>query len=428
MRSSTPYIRTRPLALVALVLLTVLLPAASQAAAPAPSVHRKLIPALLEPAPLPPGVAPQQAGPTATNTLTPTQQLQSLEQQMHDAYNRSDWAEVLRLIDAIRAIDPAYKAAELRETEYQARLAYGWDLMLSNQCIEALNQFRLALLIKPGDPQANQGLDAVARYCKTPVPTATATGATATPTTPLPVEGTYVVQLGDTLYSISKEFGVSITALMQANGLTDYAIKAGQVLVIPGATVTVTPVTPTPTGTLTPTVTVTYVPPAPIAHVVQPGETLCSLARRYGTSVWAIMAYNRMYTTTIFAYSTLYIPPISQVGPVVHVVQPGNTLYSLARAYGTTIWAIMAANDLSNANIYVGQSLLIPTGSYGWYPGYPTGDPCGAQPYVRAYVVKAGDTLFSIARAFGTTVDALKQANGLTGNLIFAGTVLYIPG
>ena len=147
---------------------------------------------------------------------------------------------------------------------------------------------------------------------------------------------------------------------MQANGLTTYDIKAGQVLVIPGGVVTPTS---TPTGTLTPSAT--YVPPTPIAHVVQPGETLCALARRYNTSVWAIMAYNRLYTTTIFAYSTLLIPPAPQAGPVIHVVQAGNTLYSLARAYHTTIWAIMAANGLSNANIYVGQSLVIPTGPYG---------------------------------------------------------------
>jgi LysM repeat protein len=424
MMSSRRHVRSASIVCVVILLMTMLLPAVSQAAMFAAPSEEAAVSVRLQPALPPRSQAPQQAGPTATNTLTPTQQLQALEQQMHEAYNRSDWAEVLRLIEALRAIDPAYKAPELRETEYQARLAHGWDLMLSNQCLEALNQFRLALLIKPGDTQANQGLDAVARYCKTPVPTATPSGTPATPTPTTPAGGsTYVVHLGDTLYSISKKFGVSITALMQANGLTNYDIRAGQVLVIPGGVATPTS---TPTGTLTPSAT--YVLPTPIAHVVQPGETLCALARRYNTSVWAIMAYNRLYTTTIFAYSTLLIPPAPQAGPVIHVVQAGNTLYSLARAYHTTIWAIMAANGLSNANIYVGQSLVIPTGPYEWYPGYPTGDPCGGPIYARTYVVKPGDTLYSIARMFGTTVGALKALNSLTSDLIYVGTVLYIPG
>ncbi len=374
------------------------------------------------------------ATPTATATLTVTQQLQALDEQMQAAYNRSDWAEVLRIIQEIRAIDPAYKAAAIKEIEYQAHLAYGWDLMLSGRCLESLDQFRLALLIKPGDTQANQGLDAVAKYCKTATTTPTTTATVTTTTTPGPTPtGTfsYVVQHGDTLYSISKRFGVSITALMSLNGLSSYAIWAGQVLLIPGASATATPGTPwpTPTGTLTPQPT-PYSPATPIAHVVQPGETLCSLARYYHTSVWAIMAYNRLYTTTIFAYTILYIPPISQAGPVIHVVQPGNTLYSIAKAYGTTVSAIIAMNGLHSFTIYVGQSLQIPVGDYGWYPGYPgypTGDPCGGPAYQRTYVVKPGDTLYRIAGMFGTTVTALRAANGLASDLIYAGTVLYIP-
>jgi len=369
--------------------------------------------------------APPLAEATPTNTLTPTQQLQALEQQMRDAYNLSQWAEVLRLIGEMRAIDPYYKADEMREIEYRAHLSLGWDLMLQGKCLEAMDQFRLALLIKPGDAEANQGLDAVARYCKTPVPTGTASvTVTTTPTG----EFSYIVQLGDTLYSIAAKFGVTVQSIMALNGLANYDIQAGQVLLIPSAGVTITPSTPTPTptGTLTPAATPTA-PAAPIAHVVQPGETLCSLARRYHTSVWAIMAYNRLYTTTIFAYTVLYIPPVGQAGPVTHVVQAGNTLYSISKAYGSSVTAIMAANGLTNFTIYVGQHLLVPVGAYGWYPGYPTGDPCGLPAYSQTYVVKAGDTLYSISRAFGVTIEALKAANGLTGTLIYAGTVLYIP-
>jgi LysM repeat protein len=420
------------LALAALLVLGAMaVPALSQAAVDSLPGQAEANAARLAPVAPPPSPAPPQAGATPTNTLTPTQQLQALEQQMRAAYNSSQWAEVLRLIGEMRVIDPYYKADELREIEFRTHLSHGWDLMLQGKCLEAMDQFRLALHIKPGDAEANQGLDAVARYCKTPVPTAT-TSLTVTVTTTVTTTATsptggfsYTVQPGDTLYSIGKKFGVSVQSIMTLNGLSSYAIWAGQVLQIPG-TATITPTTPgpTPTGTLIPPPTPTA-PPTPIAHLVQPGETLCSLARRYNTTVWAIMAYNRLYTTTIFAFTVLYIPPVGQAGPVTHVVQPGNTLYSIAKAYGSSVSAIMAANGLTNFIIYVGQHLIVPVG--GWYPGYPTGDPCGAPAYSQTYVVKPGDTLYSISRAFGVTIEALKAANGLTGTLIYAGTVLYIP-
>lgn len=373
-------------------------------------------------APLPP--APPEDAPTPT-------QIQALDQQMRAAYNRSDWAEVLRLIDAIRAIDPSYKADELREIEYQAHLAYGWDLLLAGRCLESIDQFRLALLIKPSDTQANQGLDAVARYCKTPVPTGTTT-ATATPgptATWAPGTNTYVVREGDTLYSIARRFNTTVTALKQANGLSSDHIWIGQVLLIPGGPPPTAWATPSPTPTCTPggPQPTPYPLQQPIRHVVQPGETLCALARHYGTTVWAIMAENHLYTTTIYAYSVLWIPVSSQAGPIRHLVQPGNTLFSLSRSYGVSIASIMAANNLHSTTIYVGQTLIIPSGEYGWYPGYPTSDPCSPPGGQRTHVIRAGETLSSIARLYGTTVHALQAANGLTSDRIYAGTVLYIP-
>jgi LysM repeat protein len=70
-------------------------------------------------------------------------------------------------------------------------------------------------------------------------------------------------------------------------------------------------------------------------------------------------------------------------GPVYHTVQPGQTLYSIASNYGTSVWAISCANGIYNPNyIYAGQVLVIPQG--GWYgggckPGYKPGNDCGCQ-------------------------------------------------
>ncbi|MGQ9599023.1 MAG: LysM peptidoglycan-binding domain-containing protein [Anaerolineae bacterium] len=159
-----------------------------------------------------------------------------------------------------------------------------------------------------------------------------------------------------------------------------------------------------------------------LIHIVRPGDTLYSIARRYGTTVWAIAAVNGLRDPNYIYVGQRLIIPISDgwIPPVpcgsYYIVRPGDTLYSIARRYGTTIWAIMIANGLRNPNyIWVGQRLLIPCG------GAP---PSG----VIIYIVQPGDTLYSIARRYGTCVQAIVLANRLPNpNYIWVGQRLIIP-
>ena len=107
-----------------------------------------------------------------------------------------------------------------------------------------------------------------------------------------------------------------------------------------------------------------------------------------------------------------------QASGLVHVVRVGDTMYSIARTYGTTVWAIAAANGIANPNlIFVGQRLHIPSGA-------PPGPMPGG-----VYIVRPGDTLSSIARHFGVSLPALIAANHIVNpNCIFAGQRLIIPG
>ena len=103
-----------------------------------------------------------------------------------------------------------------------------------------------------------------------------------------------------------------------------------------------------------------------------------------------------------------------------YTVQPGDTLTSIAARHGTTVDAIVAANKLPNrSTIYAGQSLIIPTGG----SSAPAQQPAQA---TGTYTVQPGDTLSGIAARYGTTVQALVQANGLTSTTIRAGQVLRI--
>ena len=104
---------------------------------------------------------------------------------------------------------------------------------------------------------------------------------------------------------------------------------------------------------------------------------------------------------------------IAQGSTITHVVQKGETLYSIAKQYNTTVEAILKLNNLSDpAKITVGLVLKIPA------PPAQT----------SSYTVKKGDTLFSIARMFSISVDGLKTLNKLSSDSIKVGQVLVVPG
>jgi LysM repeat protein len=118
-----------------------------------------------------------------------------------------------------------------------------------------------------------------------------------------------------------------------------------------------------------------------------------------------------------------------------YTVRPGDNLYRIALQFGVSVNDIVRRNNIANPNlIFVGQVLTIPGASGPAQPSQPAPGGGATQPPPATggtggtYVVRGGDTLWGISRRFGTTVDALKAANGLTGNIIFVGQRLNLPG
>lgn len=130
-------------------------------------------------------------------------------------------------------------------------------------------------------------------------------------------------------------------------------------------------------------------------------------------------------------------PAVSQSTPAIYVVQPGDTLTGIARRYGTTVSALVAANGMASANapLLVNQKLKL-SGSTA-QPARPAPQkPAATSPATPkptaggTYTVQAGDTLYRISRQYGVSPKALMQANGLTpetANTIRVGTTLRIP-
>ena len=164
----------------------------------------------------------------------------------------------------------------------------------------------------------------------------------------------HIVQPGQNLYQVGLVYNISWVWIAQANGLADpNQIVVGQELVIPLCGVgNPPPAQPPPSGN---------------TYVVQPGDNLFRIGLRYGVS-WVQIAEANGITNPnqIYAGQVLKIP-VTQPGPqpnFSHVVQPGETVYSIAAKYGVPWEAVAAANNISAPyTVYAGQTLIIP-GSY----------------------------------------------------------------
>lgn len=204
----------------------------------------------------------------------------------------------------------------------------------------------------------------------------------------------HTVVRGDTLSSIARRYGTTVAALISYNDLPSTIIYVGQRIYIPPGSQ----------------------PAYMIEYVVQAGDTLSRIARRYGTTVSLLVTYNRLSTTNIYVGQALFIPSAGSgmLYPLVHIVQRGDTLSRLARRYGTTVAALSAVNNLNSTRIFVGQRLIIPVAVE---PETP----------FLTHIVQRGDTLSRLARRYGVTVATIQNANGLTSDRIFVGQRLLIP-
>jgi len=165
---------------------------------------------------------------------------------------------------------------------------------------------------------------------------------------------------------------------------------------------------------------------------VRPGQNLSEIAAQLHISVAALVAANRLADPNrVLAGQLLEIPGTgSGAGPgTAVVVQPGQTLSAIASRYGVSVAALAAANRLGDPNhLLAGVQLVIPgAGSAG--AGSSTSADVSSATTTRTVVVGRGQTLTAIAAANGVSVSALVAANKISNpNRVLAGTRLVVPG
>lgn len=209
------------------------------------------------------------------------------------------------------------------------------------------------------------------------------------------ITNTYVVQKGDTLYSIANKLGTTVSELKKENNLTSNTLQIGEVLRIPTKEI--------------------YEEEENI-YIVKKGDSLYSIANKYNTIVKELKRINNLTSNILSIGQVLKLPSDKannvekEENTISYTVKKGDSLYSIARKYDTTIDRIKDLNNLTTNLLSIGQVLLIPTDTN----------------LETTYTVQKGDSLYSIAKKYNTTVDRLKQLNNLTSNLLSIGQILIV--
>lgn len=209
---------------------------------------------------------------------------------------------------------------------------------------------------------------------------------------------THTVKPGEYLYKIARDYGVQVNELRLWNHLTSDILQIGQQLKI-------IPYTQTP-------------PPSGTIHTVQAGDTLWRIASIYGVTVNQLKQWNNLSSDFLSIGMQLHVtvqdttPPPSE--GFTYTVRSGDTLWSIATRYGVTVNQLKSWNNLTSDFLSIGMQLNV-RGGDNQPPSQGT-----------VYQVQPGDTLWNIGYRYGTSVNQLKAWNNLTSDMIYIGAYLRV--
>lgn len=201
----------------------------------------------------------------------------------------------------------------------------------------------------------------------------------------------YTVKKGDSLWKIANKYNTTVEKLKSANNLKTNTLSVGQKLVIPSISVS-------------PEVSDTY--------IVQKGDSLWSIANKFNMTVSELKNLKNLTNNLLSIGQVLKIKDSSNNGKTTYTVQKGDSLWVIANKYGITTEELKNYNKLTSNLLSIGQVLKIPQGKTSTE---------------NIYTVKKGDSLWTIANRYNTTVEKIKVLNNLTSNLLSIGQQLKIP-
>ena len=209
------------------------------------------------------------------------------------------------------------------------------------------------------------------------------------------------MQRGDTLWNIAKKFNTNVNEIKRLNNLKSNILYVGQTLRVPEYY---------------------KAEDTNISYVVKRGDSLYSIARQYGVNVNDLKRINNLTSDLLSIGQIINIPSSTTIVTPseddiineenTYIVQRGDTLWSISRKFGVSVDDIKNANNLTNEILTIGSTIIVPTGTN-------TNN-------IIVYKVKRGDSLWALAREYNTTIDDIKKLNNLTSNILTIGSELQI--
>lgn len=152
-------------------------------------------------------------------------------------------------------------------------------------------------------------------------------------------------------------------------------------------------------------------------YTVKKGDSLWTIARKYNTTVAELKKLNNLSSNTLQIGQALKIPSTNSSSNkdlyIMYKVKSGDSLWKIAKEYNTTVDNLKSINKLNSSMLKINQELFVPK------PSQSNSN--------KTYTVKKGDTLWDIAKANNISVDKIKKANNLSSDNLSIGKKLIIP-
>ena len=208
-------------------------------------------------------------------------------------------------------------------------------------------------------------------------------------------QDSYIVEKGDTLYSISRKFDITVDELKRINNLINNNLSIGQVLYLKDNIIS-----------------------NKDTYIVKKGDTLYSISKLFNISIEDLKKENNLQSNILTIGEELFIPKENTFVPeeidyndyMIYKVEKGDSLWNISKKFNIDIDELIALNNLQDLTIKLGQELLVPKQVI----------------ENEYYIVQKGDTLWSISKEYNISIDKLKELNNLKTNLLSIGQKLIV--
>lgn len=203
----------------------------------------------------------------------------------------------------------------------------------------------------------------------------------------------YIVEKGDTLYSISKKFNIPVEEIKRINNLENNLLQIGQIIYLKDQEKS------SEEG----------------FYTIKKNDTLWSIAQKYNTTPEELKKINGLVNDNLQIGQNLIIKQLEdqETNDTIYTVEKGDSLWKIAKKYNISVPELIEKNNLIDLTLQIGQKLLVPMLEENNISN-------------NTYIVEKGDTLWSIAKKNNISVNELKELNNLTSNLLSVGQKLTI--